>query len=130
MTAFTPTAVERKQYADYDVEVRDARRSKVRVVIEDDGRVMRVHTVVQRVPSERKFVVLHLIGCTDEERTFGERYGAVLTRGHWARYGCWRKRRRANGSFMFEQLVGQNASDPFVQLELELMIDATSEVAL
>lgn len=128
MSNFIPTASERKKYADYDVEIREARRSKVRVLVDEGGVVMRIHTVVKRIPSEKKFVVLHLIGRTDEERAFGERYGAALPRGHWARYGKWSKRRRPDGTYYFEQLVGIAAPDPLVQLELELMIDAGSEV--
>jgi hypothetical protein len=127
MSAFTPTPYQRQKYADYDVEIREARKSKVRVVVDGDV-VMRVHTVVQRIPSEKKFVVLHLIGRTEKERVFGEHYGALLTRGHWARYGHWFKRRRVNRSYLFEQLVGLTAADPLVQLELEMLIDATSEV--
>lgn len=125
---FEPTPDQRRKYSGYDVEIREARRSKVRVFVDSEGIVMRVHTVVKRIPSEKKFVVLHLIGRTDDERVFGERYGDALTRGHWARYGKWLKRRRPEGTYYFEQMVGVPAPDPFMQLELELMIDATTEV--
>lgn len=126
---FVPTAAQRRKYADYDVVVKDAKTHRVHVSV-DDGAVVRWTCEIHRYPDRRTFVVFVYPGVTDEERTSIEALAAALPRGWWARMPdhWFRRRHRTTGRIFFWQKRGDRAPDPFAQLELELMIDATSEV--
>jgi hypothetical protein len=129
MSAFTPTTAERKKYADYDVEIRPARNNQVRVDVMD-GEVIRVCTRAHRVPALKKFVVYVYIGADAADVTFIEKWSRSLPRGGWAKFADhWRRRKSKNGRWKYVLEVGRVAPDPFAQLELEMMIDATSEVS-
>jgi len=130
MPAFTPTAAERAKYADYDVEIRPARNNRVRCKV-IDGEVVRLNTRAHRVPALKKFIVYTYIGCDQEDVAFIERWARNLPRGGWAQFpDQWFRRKSNKGNWYWSQEVGRVAPDPFAQLELELMIDASSEVTV
>lgn len=128
MAGFEPTAAERKKYADYDVEIRPARKNRVRVAVIDDE-VVRLCTRAHRVPAMKKFVVYVYIGADVSDVAFIEKWARNLPRGGWAQFADqWWRRKSQNGHWNYVLEVGRVAPDPFAQLELELMIDAGSEV--
>lgn len=128
MAGFMPAAAERKKYSDYDVEIRDAKNNRVAVRV-DNGEVVRFYARAHRIPSLKKFVVHVYIGATDEDRRRAELWAATLPTGGWAQFpDLWFKKQSATGTWFFKQEWGSAAPDPFAQLELELMIDAGSEV--
>lgn len=131
MPTFTPTAAERKKYADYDVVVKEAKTNSVHVTVED-GQVIRWTHQVYRYADSRTFVVYLFAGITDKERARVQSEAASLPDGEWARFPThtwFRRKHRSTGRIFFRQTRGEHAPDPFAQLELELMIDATHEVA-
>lgn len=126
---FQPTAAQRRQYSDYDVEIRPARNNHVRVAV-IDGEVVRLCTRAHRVPALKKFVVYVYIGADASDVAFIEKWARCLPRGGWAQFADqWRRRKSQNGRWNYVLEVGRVAPDPFAQLELELMIDATSQVS-
>ncbi|MCS5487397.1 hypothetical protein NY588_09685 [Curtobacterium flaccumfaciens pv. beticola] len=126
--SFQPTPEERRKYSDYDVEIRDAQNNHVRIAVED-GEVIRFYARAHRIPSLKKFIVFVYLGATEQDRRRAERWAADLPAGGWAQFPlCWFKRRRPDGSYLWKQETGVVAPDPFAQLELEMMIDAGSEV--
>jgi hypothetical protein len=129
MAAFIPTAAQRAKYADYDVVVKDAKTHRVHVAVED-GVVVRWVNEIHRYPDVKTFVVFIYPGVTPEERASIERSAQRLPLGGWALHpDLWfRRKHRTSGRIFFWQKRGGDAPDPFAQLELELMIDATSEV--
>ncbi|MFJ3381936.1 hypothetical protein ACIPJ2_16180 [Curtobacterium sp. NPDC090217] len=132
MSAFTPTTAERKKYADYDVQFRDAKSNSVRVGIDENGEVIRWLFQIHRLPSEKLFVVFIYQGATASEVEEIERVCAALPNGEWARFPgrWWRSRYRSSARVFYRQTRGFQADDPFTQLELEMLIDATSEVTV
>jgi ABC-type amino acid transport substrate-binding protein len=129
MAGFEPTAAERQKYSDYDVEIRDAKNNRVAVRV-DNGEVIRFYARAHRIPSLKKFVVFVYIGATDEDRQRAERWAATLPAGGWAQFPhAWFKKRSTSGTWFWKQEWGHIAPDPFLQLELELLIDAGSEVS-
>ncbi|MEG8035051.1 hypothetical protein QP157_06855 [Sphingomonas sp. LR61] len=123
-----PTAAERKKYADYDVEIRPAQANSVKVRVDNDE-VVRFYARAHRVPSLNKFIVFTYIGSTEGDLRRTERWAKSLPAGYWAQFpNLWFKRQSAKGTWYWMQEVGTVAPDPFAQLELELMIDAGSEV--
>jgi hypothetical protein len=95
-----------------------------------DGRLIRYHFRIYRVPSRNEFLLRHLAGSTRDERKRAERMLANMPKGAWANFpdACWFKRRnRAEGHYFWKIEIGYPVSDPLVQLELEMMIDLHSE---
>lgn len=128
MSTFTPTAAERKKYAGYDVELRPARKNRVRAAV-IDGEVVRLCTRAHRVPALQKFIVYVYIGADQGDIDFIGRWARDLPRGGWAQFpDLWWRRKSNSGSWYWSQEIGRFAPDPFAQLELELMIDASLEV--
>jgi hypothetical protein len=131
MSGFFPTAEQRRKYRDYDVVVRDAQTNSVYVGVED-GQVIRWTHQVYRYADSRTFVVYVYAGVTDKERASIEAEAAALPAGEWARFPdqfWFRRKHSTSGRIFFRQTRGDRAPDPFAQLELELMIDATSDTA-
>lgn len=130
MQNFVPTDAERKKYASYAVEIRPARNNHVRVAL-IDGEVVRLCTRVHRVPSLKKFVVYVYAGADTSDIAFIEKWARCLPKGGWAQFASqWWRRKSSNGYWNYVLEVGRVAPDPFAQLELELMIDASREVAV
>lgn len=131
MSAQKPTSAERRKYIDYDVVVRDAKEHRVHVAV-DNGEVVRWTCEIHRYPARKTFVVFVYPGVTVEERQSIERLAVALPRGGWAIHrDLWfRRKNRINGRIFYWQKRGDSAPDPFAQLELELMIDAASEVSV
>jgi len=128
MAAFVPTAAERQKYADYEVEIRPAQANHVRVRVEN-GEVVRFFTRAHRVPSLKKFIVFTYIGATADDVRRTEQWARSLPAGGWARFpDLWFRKRSKSGTWFWKQEYGHIAPDPLVQLELEMLIDATSEV--
>jgi len=124
MNRFSPTPGQRRRYSDYDTEVRES--SGNRVVYRDiNGVLHRFHVAIARIPSTKRFVIYNLIGCTEEERAYAQFLARTLPHGEWARFpDYWFKRRRVTGpGYKFTQQRGERVADPFVQLELEMLID-------
>ncbi|PCN48001.1 hypothetical protein Csp2054_09005 [Curtobacterium sp. 'Ferrero'] len=127
MSAWEPTPAERRKYAGYEVEFREARAHAVRIT-EVDGQVGRAVTLYYRIPSLRKFVVYYYADTSARERRLITSWGRALPSGGWARHADRWRRRRIAGRSVHVQEIAVLAEDPFAQLELELMIDADSEV--
>ncbi|RPE75626.1 hypothetical protein EDF28_3571 [Curtobacterium sp. PhB137] len=127
MKAWEPTPSERRKFQGYGVEFREAEAHGVRIT-EVDGHVGRAVTLYYRIPSLRKFVVYYYAGTTVQERRLITAWGRALPAGGWARHIDRWRRRHICGRAVFVQEIALLADDPFAQLELELMIDAASEV--
>ncbi|MGG7307545.1 hypothetical protein ACQXVK_10175 [Curtobacterium sp. AB451] len=97
-----------------------------------NGTVIRWTHQVHRIPTERMFVVWVYQGATDREIEDIRRACALLPVGEWARFpDHWRRSAyRRTGRCFYRQNRGVIADDPFAQLELEFMIDASSEVTV
>ncbi|WP_416394194.1 MULTISPECIES: hypothetical protein [unclassified Curtobacterium] len=130
MAAFAPTAQQRRKYADHGVRFRDAKANSARVGVDENGDVIRWLFQIHRVPSEKLFIVFIYQGATAAEVEQIERDCAALPNGEWARFPerWWRSHYRSSSRVFYRQTRGLRASDPLAQLELEMMIDATSEV--
>lgn len=130
MPAFIPTASERKKYADYSVQYREAKANSAHAGIDENGSVVRWLFQIHRIPAEKLFVVFIYKGATPAEVEQITRDCEALPRGEWARFPdrWWRSHYRSSGRVFYRQTRGIHATDPFAQLELEMMIDATSEV--
>jgi hypothetical protein len=128
MSAFVPTAEQRRKYRDYDVVVKDAKNHRVHVTV-DDGEVVRWTCEIHRYADSKTFLVFIYPGVTDKERADIEAIAEELPRGGWARMPdrWFRRKHRASSRIYFWQKRGNTAPDPLAQLELELMIDATSD---
>lgn len=87
---------------------------------------------VRRIPRDKKFVVYIYKGATrTDDVGFIEVLCRNLPRGGWAQYADrWAMRRPASGKVFYSQANGYFVNDPLVQLELELMIDTTSDLSL
>jgi len=129
MSAWEPMPVERRLFAGYSVDFREAETHGVRIT-DVDGRVGRAVTLYYRIPSMNKFVVYYYAGTSPRERRLITALGRELPTGGWARHADRWRRRRIAGRTVFVQEIALLADDPFAQLELELMIDADSEVTV
>ncbi|WP_159573054.1 hypothetical protein [Curtobacterium sp. 18060] len=129
MSAWAPTPAERRKYRDYTVEFRRAEHRHVHITTVD-GHVGRAVALYYRIPSLKKFVVYDYPGTSDRERRQIEQWGLALPSGEWARFADVWERRQILGRVVFTQQIVTFADDPFAQLELELMIDADSEVSV
>lgn len=129
MNRWQPTPEQRRKYADYDVVVKDAKTHRVHVTVED-GVVIRWVFEIHRYADSKTFVVFVYPGVTPEERAAIEGAAQQLPRGGWALHAdLWfRRKHLTSGRIFFWQKRGGPAPDPFAQLELELMVDMTSEV--
>lgn len=126
--SFEPTPQQRRKYSDYDVEIKDAARATAHPEVAD-GVVIRMLCLIRRWPRSRKFQVIVYRGVSPRERALVERWAAGLPLGGWAQFpDLWFRHRNASGRVYFSQAQGLRVDDPLVQLELELMIDTTSEV--
>lgn len=130
MVPFIPSATERKKYADYTVQYRDAKANSAHPGVDENGDVIRWLFQIHRVPSEKVFVVFIYQGATTAEVEQIERDCAALPNGEWSRFpDRWhRSNYRSSSRVFYRQTRGFRAPDPLAQLELEMMIDATSEV--
>ncbi|MBO9043492.1 hypothetical protein [Curtobacterium flaccumfaciens] len=131
MSAWEPTPAERRKYRDYTVEFVESQSSSVRSEVLD-GNVLRFICRVRRFPSDKKFVVIVYKGVSDSERARIELWGNGMPLGGWAMHPTlwFRHTGKTSKKVYFVQECGYPAPDPFAQLELELMIDADSEVTV
>lgn len=129
MPAFTPTAEQRKRYADHAVELRESVHNTAHATV-SDGQVIRWVFQVHRIPSERLFVIWVYQGTTPDEVDRIIRLAETFPRGEWARYPdhWFAGEYKRSGRKYHKQTRGLVADDPFAQLELEMLIDAESEV--
>lgn len=130
MGAFLPTPAQRKKYADYAVEYRPAKSNRAHASVDENGNVIRWLFQIHRIPSEKLFVVFIYDGATPAEVERISHDCAALPYGEWARFPdrWWRSQYRRTARVFYRQTRGIRADDPFTQLELEMLIDATSEV--
>ncbi len=98
------------------------------------GRAKRIHFIVFRVPSAQEFVLRHLANATDEDRRFAERWFAQDDFWSTIPRDCIRKFGSGDAGkhsyFWWQAKVGRYIDDPLIQLELEMMIDASRTDAL
>ena len=122
MTAWQPTAAEKRKYAEYDVRTSTIDRPQKVYII--DGTVFRGLFHVQRIPSQKVFRVVFPANLTARELRIAEADAARLPAGEWARFpDVWYRRRWPSGRYFFAQTRVMAAPDPFAQLELEMLID-------
>lgn len=129
MPAFIPTPEQRKQYADHTIELRESTQNTAHATVSGDH-VVRWTYQVHRIPSERLFVVWVYQGATPKEVESIIRTAEALPRGEWARFPdhWFPGQYTRSGRKYHKQTRGLVADDPFAQLELEMLIDAESEV--
>lgn|GEM_PF-3035495 len=118
------------KYASYTLIV-DEKPSANKVRYEDRGPdVLRVHFQIYRIPSLREFKLMHFVDATESDRARAE---AMIPKipglfELWERDGIATKQRHSKGYYYWSLAVGSFVDDPFLQLELEMMIDLNSEM--
>ena len=122
MSAWKPTPAQQRQFADYSVTTRTADHPQKTYVI--DGVVHRGLFHVQRIPSQRVFLVSFPANLTPRERRMAEAEAVRLPYGYWAEFrDVWYRKRWPSGRYYFAQTRCYAAPDPFAQVELEMLID-------
>lgn len=93
--------------------------------------LLRVHYRVSRAPAKRQFVMRHLTGATERDRTEAMAHFRQLP---WVfernerRGAADRVLNRAGRFWVYYMYRGTPVEDPLIQLELEMMIDRGSGV--
>ena len=117
------TPADARKYRDYEVEIRESRAS---YLIQDtsDG-VVKWLCELRRIPSQKLFVVYVRKGVSTDERALVESLAQKLPQGAWAQFrDAWERRASKAGVIYFRQERGEFVNIDWVQLELEMMLDA------
>ena len=121
----------RSTYSGYEVHISSRSRSvPVRYEPYCSGTLKVVYTV-WRVPSQRRFVVAMREGATTEDLAYVLSIRSSIAK----RFRLWeenhpravRKLRRSDGTYCYIASSGPLCDDPCVQLELEMMIDLSTD---
>ncbi|MFZ4894654.1 hypothetical protein ACL9RL_09405 [Plantibacter sp. Mn2098] len=92
---------------------------------------MRTVIRIERIPSRKQFIVYVLQGASAADRRTAEKLAPMLARGWWAYVpDGWFRWRNPDGAYRYWQLRGELLDDPLMQLELEMMIDATTSTGV
>lgn len=123
------TPAESRKYADYTTRI-GADGTFTSFVEEYPEGWAKFYYRIYRVPSRKEFVLRMAADANTRERTHAEKVLAQMPSGAWAKFdpNSWLKHRAQEGYWYWKLIGGDNLDDPFVQLELEMMIDLSAGV--
>ncbi len=121
----------RSTYSGYEVHISNRTRSAPVRYEPFGSATLKVVYTVWRVPSQRRFVVALREGTTPEDLA----YILSIRSSIAERFHLWedsvpeavRKLRRPDGTYCYMASSGPLCDDPCVQLELEMMIDLSTD---
>lgn len=119
----------RNRYSDYSTEERPDTKHLVHYS-DADGGLARMHFRAWRVPSQKLFIIRHFADATPTDRAFAKRWLERMPNGGWEGLPAQHARKFWNVThYVYQVPLGHLVSDPFLQLELEMMIDSTRDVS-
>jgi hypothetical protein len=127
---FTPTPAEARKYALYDSVVLPSKLPDLEIRPMIEGGYGRCIYAIARIPRDKRFHVYIRGGLTPKDVAYVTDLASKLSAGWWAKFtpAAWHRHHLSDGRQIFLVSIADPVDDPFVQLELEMMVDLTQDV--